>query len=68
MASAAKKYQYVGLHADTMYKGDKAVPVGHGMDPISLSDDELNDERNAGVKDNFVVVDDKPKEVKEGEK
>jgi hypothetical protein len=53
---ATKKYHYVGQHADTVYKGDYAIPVGHGMEPISLSDDDLADERNAHVKDSFKAV------------
>ena len=63
---AAKKYYYVGTHADTVYKGDKAIPVGHGMEPISLTDDDLNDERNAQVKDNFVAVQEAKEQIKEG--
>ena len=63
---AAKKYYYVGIHADTVYKGDKAIPVGHGMEPISLTDDDLNDERNAQVKDNFVAVQEAKEQIKEG--
>lgn len=62
---AAKKYHFVGLHADTVYKGDKAIPVGHGMEPISLTDDDLNDPRNEGVKDQFVSVQEVKEEVAE---
>lgn len=60
----AKKYHYVGLHADTLYQGDKAVPVGHGMEPISISDADFEDERNAHLVANnsFQAV----KETKEG--
>lgn len=70
MASSSKQYHYIGLHADTVYVGDKAIPVGHGMEPISLTDDDLNDERNTHVKDNFQVIEAPPAKLSEkgGEK
>jgi hypothetical protein len=73
---ASRKYYFVGTHADTVYKGDYAIPVGHGMEPISLSDDDLKDERNAHLIENgsFQAVEDEKaeaektsKQVKEGE-
>lgn len=62
---ATKQYHYVGLHADTLYKGDKAIPVGHGMDAISISDEDFEDERNAHLVDSFIAVQEVKKEVKE---
>lgn len=49
------KYSYIGAHADTIYKGDKAIPVGHGMDPIDLTDKDFEDERNVHLKDSFIL-------------
>ena len=64
---ANKKYYWTGPHADTIYAGDYAIPVGHGMEPIALSDADLKDERNAPeVTQHLLSVSEANAEAKEG--
>lgn len=42
---AAVKHRFVGMHADTVYKGDNAVPVAPG-DFVTLSDKDMENEDN----------------------
>jgi len=43
-------YGFSGPHAETVYSGDKAIPVGQG-EIVELSEDDLKDERNAHILD-----------------
>lgn len=42
---ASSKYYFMGNHADTVYSGDKCIPVAPG-DLITLSDADLKREEN----------------------